>query len=73
MEIKGCPDCGYKADYPYLFRDNALFLDDIIVRQPVYAQCGRCGWRTNSHDNVKECLDEWNNTYLYGDGDGPRL
>ncbi len=73
MKFKNCPDCGYGADRPNLFRESTVYSDDTVIKQPVYAQCGRCGWRTSFHDTVRGCEEEWNNTDLYGEDNGSRL
>lgn len=60
-----CPDCGDYIDTPDFIRDNyAYSVNGKLVSQPVCVQCPTCGWRTNNHDTVQECADEWNSTKI---------
>ena len=58
VEFRPCPDCGCQ-DYPYL-RRSLVYANG----RPIYvqAECYRCGWETDMHNNVKECAKEWNET-----------
>lgn len=59
-----CPDCGeqYGGGYgmPTLDRHTKVYSGDDIVTSKVRAVCNRCGWETKSHDNVRECIVDWN-------------
>ena len=58
VEFLPCPDCGCNK-YPHFDRRktyNGMSLESSIIS----AFCEVCGWETQFHDNVAECVKEWN-------------
>ena len=58
VEFRPCPDCGCNK-YPHFDRRktyNGMSLESSIIS----AFCEVCGWETQFHDNVAECVKEWN-------------
>lgn len=69
-----CPDCGEEyskiGNMPELNRCQKIYSNNgDIVRSYIKAICHRCGWETKLHNNVGECVREWNSTYLNVDID----
>lgn len=60
-----CPDCGNMIKQPEFHRETILYNSGKIAKQPVYAQCPICGWRTSVYDNIRDCANEWNSANLY--------
>lgn len=58
VEFNPCPDCRCEK-YPLFDRRktyNGMNLESSIVS----AFCKVCGWETQFHNNVAECVKEWN-------------
>lgn len=67
VNFNRCPDCGEQyGSYgmPRFERHSRVYSEDSIVTSRVRAVCDKCEWETKSHDNVKECAEEWNNTVI---------
>lgn len=61
IEFCPCPDCGDEENWPKFKRYNK-YEGGKVVFTTVAAVCPICEWQTDSHANVWNCAEQWNNS-----------